>query len=490
MFVIDSQIKKQMPIEVIQFVNQQFDSYHEDFIIEKLQFDTRKLIKGDFFIALKDQRDGHEFILDAYEKGAKGIIIELKKKEEVYDRLKNQNLQQELWIILTPDNLEFLKKSATIKRSNFKGKTISVLGSNGKTTTKDFLFQMLGFFNKKVYATPGNWNNHIGLPITLFNAPLDLELLILEMGMNRHKEIQDLAKIAQPDIALITSIGREHMEFFKDQEDVAKAELEVLEGLKENSHFYYPLNAPLKDYVQNYCKENNLFLNFFDLKDQNLEEWIEPNIKKNIALLKKNQIFWKDFVLENPRVLHLGMLSNFFLAFLVCYHMYLQNATRQEIYEFLEYTKNISILSKQRFEFFKFENTLIIDDSYNANPDSFLMAIKSLRNLFPNEKLGCFAGYMAELGHYSKEGHKEVGKALRENSIDLLGICGKEEVKNILKGYQNESVPYFSNSELLAKNLRNQNLSLLMKNYKAILIKGSRSSKMEEITKIFWNSHV
>lgn len=493
MFLLDKEVKNKLNLEIIYFKEKKFFSFHEDLIINSLNFDTRKIqANQDFFIALKDKRDGHEFILDAYQKKALGVIIEVSKKEEILNQLK-ENLEREFYIVITKNNLDFLQNLAKIQRERLNAKVIAVLGSNGKTTTKDFLFQKLKYFEEKIISTPGNWNNQIGLPITILNSPLDTKLFVLELGMNHPGEIELLTKICQPDIAVITSIGREHMEFFNDLIEVAKAELEVISELKKNSYLFYPLNAPLQNYVQEQALMKNLNLILFNLslnQPDFYENFINSNIKKNIGFLKRQTIFWKEFQIKNSSIYHLGMLSNFFLSFLVSYELFLKNLQKAEILDFIEFIKNIKIISKQRFEVFHYFDTLIVDDTYNANPDSFIVAIQSLRSLFPEERLGCFAGYMAELGHYSKEGHKIVGEALKSYSIDLLGICGKQEVLYILDGYKDYSVPYFENSELLANSIINQNLTFNFKNYKGILIKGSRSTKMEEVTKIFRNSYV
>lgn len=493
MFLLNQEVKNNLNIEIFHLKEKNFFSFNQDLSINSFNFDTRKIqADQDFFIALKDKRDGHEFVLDAYQKGALGVIIEDSKKKEILELLK-ENFQREFFIIITKNNVDFLQNIARIQRDRLKAKVIAVLGSNGKTTTKDFLYLSLKYFEEKIISTPGNWNNQIGLPITILNSPLNTKLFVLELGMNHPGEIELLAKICQPDLAVITSIGREHMEFFKDLNEVAKTELEVLSELKENSYLFYPMNAPLQNYVieQARIKNLNLILFYLSLKQSDLyEEFINSNIKKNIGFLKKQTIFWKEFQIENSNIYHLGMLSNFFLSFLVSYELFLDNLQKSEILDFINFIKNIKIISKQRFEVFPYYDTLIIDDTYNANPDSFIAAIQSLRSLFPEERLGCFAGYMAELGHYSKEGHRIVGEALKNYSIELLGICGKQDVLYILDGYQDYAVPYFETSELLANNIINQNLTFNFNNYKGILIKGSRSTKMEEITKVFRNSYV
>lgn len=485
MFLLDKNYQKKEGIEIYQYnpPSKTFEIFNKDLSIYQFHFDTRKIKEKDYFIALKSERDGHDFILDAIHKGSDGIVIETSKKDIVFNKILTSDIDKKINVILTKNTYEFLHHSAIYQRERFNGKVIAVLGSNGKTSTKDFLYHALKEIEEHTFATTGNWNNHIGVPMVLLNMPETTKILVLELGMNHPEEIHTLSNIAKPDIAIITSIGREHMEFFQSLEDVARAELEVIYHLNNNHTLYYPLNAPLQDYVQDISNQRGFKVIFFQL--------LENNTKINhqnteTGILHQNTIHWKNYTIENKNLQHLGLYSNLFLTLVVLHNHFFHTLTREKINQVLETLCRIKPVAKQRFEIININGITIIDDSYNANPDSFITAIESIKKLFPeNTIVGCIAGHMAELGSYSEKGHFLVGDYLAKTNIELIGVCGKSDVLNLIKGYKvsksksNSGIPYFENSEVLANNL--EKLILPIK-YNVILIKGSRSAYMEKIT--------
>ncbi|GIX41127.1 MAG: UDP-N-acetylmuramoyl-tripeptide--D-alanyl-D-alanine ligase [Leptospiraceae bacterium] len=441
-----------------------------------------------FCIALQGNRDGHNFILDAYKNGAKGFIVERSKKEKIINELITVKPEKKVYLILTDNTLNFLQNAAKYQRKQFKGAVIGVLGSNGKTSTKDFLYQSIKLIENETYATSGNWNNHIGLPLVLLNMPENTKILILELGMNHPGEIELLSNISRPDIAIITSIGREHMEFFSSLEEVAKAELEVLKYFDSHNTLYYPYNAPLQEWIKEQTLLKEFQTNFFYLIYNNnteIKSIQNSKIQYYFGKLNQDEIHWKHYKIKNQNLKHIGLYNNLFLTLLVLHNHFFESLDPDFKHSILKELSNLKPISKQRFEFIKVNNVIIIDDSYNANPDSFISAIDSIKHLFSkNFKIGCFAGHMAELGHYSKEGHLLIGEYLAKNHIDLIAVCGNPDVQYMIEGYKkfysNIDIPYFENSEILANNLLDLNLPL--NQYQIILIKGSRSAKMELIT--------
>jgi len=463
--------------------SQKFIEIHKEISIPSIHFDSRKIQNQDYFIALEGSRDGHDFIIDAYRNGANGFIIKSAKKEKIFSEIRNIEPEKDLYIILTQDPLQFLQNAANDQRKRFKGIVIGVLGSNGKTSTKDFLYQSLRIIEPNTYATTGNWNNHIGLPLVLLNMPSSTKILVLELGMNHPQEIDLLGQISKPDIALITSIGREHMEFFNSIEDVAKAELEILDHLNHQSTFYYPFNAPLKDYVMQKQKEIGFKSCFFQLNYKN--EFINKFNNIFLGKLNQTQIDWNEYKINNTELKHIGLYNNLFLTLLVLHNHFFPNIKKSQLDSILQNLSTIKPLAKQRFEFYHIKNTIIIDDSYNANPDSFISAIDSVINLFGKDhSIACFAGHMAELGNFSYSGHVEVGEYMAKNNIELLAVCGNSDAKFYIEGYQKIrgkiDVPYFENSEILAKKINE--LIVPINRDSIFLIKGSRSAKMEIVT--------
>lgn len=484
MFIIDKNFQHQQNIEIYEFNPEKklFKIIDGELKILHFQFDSRKINQNEYFIALKGERDGHEFILDAIDKGSDGIIVEKSKKDLVFDKILMFNVLKKIHIIFTENTYEFLYHSAIYQRKRFNGKVIAILGSNGKTSTKDFLFQALNVIEEYTFATIGNWNNHIGVPMILLNMPEKTKILILELGMNHPGEIFTLGEIAKPDIAVITSIGREHMEFFSSVEEVAKAELEIIHHLSENHTIYYPLNAPLKEYLKEISLKRGFKVILFELTENHVREKNQNVIN---GTLYEHTIYWNGYKIKNSFLKHIGLYSNLFLTLVILHNHFFQALEKETIQKVLYTLSNLKPNVKQRFEIHNINDITIIDDSYNANPDSFIAAIESIKKLFPkNIKPACIAGHMAELGEYSEIGHFLVGESLANNDIDLISVCGNLDVLAMIKGYKtiktNVNIPYYENSEVLARNLHELILPI---KHNVILIKGSRSANMEKITK-------
>ncbi|MEI7669273.1 MAG: UDP-N-acetylmuramoyl-tripeptide--D-alanyl-D-alanine ligase, partial [Pseudomonadota bacterium] len=188
--------------------------------INSVSIDSRTIIEGALFIALKgDNFDGADYVNDAIAKGAVAVITSSKKRG-------NKE-------ILVDDTYQALLDIANFARKRTSAKIIGVTGSVGKTGTKDAIKTALKA-SGKVYATKGNLNNHIGLPLSLANMPRDTDFGVFELGMNHAGEISFLTKIAQPDIAIITTVEAVHLEFFKDVAGIADAKAEIMEGLSKN----------------------------------------------------------------------------------------------------------------------------------------------------------------------------------------------------------------------------------------------------------------
>jgi UDP-N-acetylmuramoyl-tripeptide--D-alanyl-D-alanine ligase len=188
-------------------------------------FDSREVKKGTVFIALTTgARDGNNFAKIAFQQGAEFLIL---------SREPEFSISKESYMVV-PDTLSFITNLARLKFSKMKQsgvKTISLTGSIGKTTAKDFIIYLLKQANKKVFGTEGNFNNHIGLPITILNAPFDLDFLVLEMGMNAPKEISNLVKIADTDLRIITNVSPAHIGNFEEGfYGIFKAKKEILEN--------------------------------------------------------------------------------------------------------------------------------------------------------------------------------------------------------------------------------------------------------------------
>ena len=201
--------------------------------ITGVKFDSRQVQAGDLFLALVAENDGHDYVEAALANGASAVLV-----DDAHD------IKPEWPAIIVPDTLVGLQQLGAWHRAQVAPKVIAVTGSNGKTTTKDMIAAVVSAqFN--TYKTPENFNNEIGVPLTLLQMPATTEVLVIELGMDRPGQISALSKLVQPDVAIITMIGEAHIEFFKTRDRIADAKLEIVDGLANDGVLIIPINEPL-----------------------------------------------------------------------------------------------------------------------------------------------------------------------------------------------------------------------------------------------------
>ena len=435
----------------------------EKYFINSISTDTRSLKKDDLFIALKGKNfNGHDFIRNAEELGAKGIVVS--------EDIKNvKDLKFEI-IIKVNDTLQSLKSIARYYLSKFKNlKIVGVTGSNGKTTTKDIIAHILGKENK-VLKAKGSFNNSIGIPLTVFELNSSHNVLVLEYGTNFIGEIKELVEIASPDISVITNIGRTHLEFFKNERNVLREKMDLINGMKEDKtviiniddkYLVTILNSIKEKKILTYGIKNNADINAVDIYDLGERGFkfilriLDKNVEVNFPLLGMHNIY--------------NALAGVSVGFTLGVDI---NIIKEALEDF-------KIDSPHRLEKFKIEDILIIDDSYNANPESVREAIRVLSDISGKRKI-IVLGDMLELGDKEVEFHKEVGVLVKNYNIDILITLG-ELSENINlgaleSGMSDKNMYHFDNKEGIVNLLKN-----LLKKGDAVLIKGSRKMKMEEI---------
>jgi UDP-N-acetylmuramoyl-tripeptide--D-alanyl-D-alanine ligase len=435
----------------------------EKYFINSISTDTRSLKKDDLFIALKGKNfNGHDFIRNAEELGAKGIVVS--------EDIKNvKDLKFEI-IIKVNDTLQSLKSIARYYLSKFKNlKIVGVTGSNGKTTTKDIIAHILGKENK-VLKAKGSFNNSIGIPLTVFELNSSHNVLVLEYGTNFIGEIKELVEIASPDISVITNIGRTHLEFFKNERNVLREKMDLINGMKEDKtviiniddkYLVTILNSIKGKKILTYGIKNNADINAVDIYDLGERGFkfilriLDKNVEVNFPLLGMHNIY--------------NALAGVSVGFTLGVDI---NVIKEALEDF-------KIDSPHRLEKFKIEDILIIDDSYNANPESVREAIRVLSDISGKRKI-IVLGDMLELGDKEVEFHKEVGVLVKNYNIDILITLG-ELSENINlgaleSGMSDKNMYHFDNKEGIVNLLKN-----LLKKGDAVLIKGSRKMKMEEI---------
>tara|TARA_B110000240_G_scaffold151729_1_gene168131 strand:+ start:243 stop:1529 length:1287 start_codon:yes stop_codon:yes gene_type:complete len=414
-----------------------------------ISINSKKIKKDDIFIAIKGLNfDGHDYINEAFKNGAIAAIISDEEKIS-----KNT--------ILVNDTKKSLADISSLFLMKFKPFVIGITGSNGKTTTKELIKSILdsNYGTNKILATQANYNNDIGLPLTIFNLNSEHSHIVLEMGMNHPKEISYLANIAPPNFAVITNIGEAHIENFKNREAIANEKKDILRNLKAEGTAILPKDSEFFNFLVKDLK-NVKVLSFGMSKD--------ADISCELLDHKKILIKTPKYDLEiKSKLLGHNNISNI-LAAVTCAYQLKINPTKIK-----EGIENITpIPSRLELKEGK-KRAAIIDDTYNANPSSFLSAIEVL-NEFPGKKI-LVIGDMAELGENSRIYHQELSRSIKETKIDITLGLGKYTKEIITLLGRNNS--WFRSKDDLVKHLY-----ACMKG-STILVKGSRSMKMEEIVK-------
>ena len=414
-----------------------------------ISINSKKIKKDDIFIAIKGLNfDGHDYINEAFKNGAIAAIISDEEKIS-----KNT--------ILVNDTKKSLADIASLILMKFKPFVIGITGSNGKTTTKELIKSILdsNYGTNKILATQANYNNDIGLPLTIFNLNSEHSHIVLEMGMNHPKEISYLANIAPPNFAVITNIGEAHIENFKNREAIANEKKDILRNLKAEGIAILPKDSEFFNFLVKDLK-NVKVLSFGMRKDADISCEL-LNHKKILIKTPKYDLEIKSKLLGHNNI------SNI-LAAVTCAYQLKINPTKIK-----EGIENITpIPSRLELKEGK-KRAAIIDDTYNANPSSFLSAIEVL-NEFPGKKI-LVIGDMAELGKNSRIYHQELSRSIKETKIDITLGLGKYTKEIITLLGRNNT--WFRSKDDLVKHLYS-----CMKG-STILVKGSRSMKMEEIVK-------
>ena len=425
--------------------------------VSSVSIDTRTLKKGDLFFALRGTKyDAHEFLEQAVEKGASGLVV---SKDDL-------SLKSSVPIIKVSDTLKALAKLAAYNRKENDVFIIGVTGSNGKTTTKDLIYAVL----KKKYSVlknKGNFNNEIGLPLTLLELNESHDYAVLEMGMRGFKQIDALCKIADINAGVITSIGTAHLELLGSIDNIALAKGEILENVPQNGFALIPADklamlrpARCRGELYTFGVEVNADYCATDIKAKNgLMEFIAHTpygkAKMSLPLLGRHNV--ANAIAAVAVALKLGF----------------------ELEEIKEALLDVEV-SPMRLQIIKNKKFIIINDAYNANPDSVKAAIDVLLELGDGRRKVAVLGDMLELGEKEQEMHYEVGEYLK--NIDVLLTVGRlaEHIAFGAKcaGLTKDNIYCCKdNMSAVAK------LKEILQLNDMVLVKGSRGMHMEYIVK-------
>ncbi len=434
----------------------------------KFAYDTREIEEGDTYIRVDNKKiEGEQYWQIAFKSGAKIAIIH---EDLIEDTNILKNWPQKI-LITVKNPLLALQQIATYKRELY-GKDfpiIAITGSVGKTSTKDMVASVVKQ-KYKTLKTKGNYNNHIGVPITILSLK-DEEAAVIEMGMNHFNEIRELTKIAKPKLSIITNIGTSHIGNLGSRENILKAKLEILEGMDQKEIIINNDNDLLSNWLKQQ-KENEIKIHTFGIENPSDVTAEDIELKENSSKFTCN--IKGEKIQINVPVGGIHFIYNALCAALVGEIL---NIPLENIKKGIETFE----LTKKRNEIIELKNgAKIINDAYNASLESMQVSIKNLES-YKNHRKIAVLGDMFELGEFSEKLHRQVGKQIAQSTIDIL-LCSGENSKYIIEEAKKQNsnqkeIKYFETKEQIIEYLK-QNI----KEEDIILIKASNGMKFTEIS--------
>ncbi len=440
-------------------------------LINKICINSKLVKKEDLFIPLKGKNfDGHEFVSDAFKKGASLAL----SNKYGYKKFNLKKFKKK--IILVKDPLISLHKFASYSRNRSKGKFLAITGSVGKTSVKEAISFILKKKNKIQYSEK-NFNNLIGMPLNLANFNKNSDINILELGMNKKGEIKKLSKICKPDICLITKITNAHIGNFKSIRDIVLAKSEIFFGVNQFSTAIINYSDPFYDLLKKQAKLSGIknivsfgknkecdvrLLKYKNDTENSYKIFFDVLGKKINFRLKNLGEHWIENSLSIAAVINvLGKDLKFYM-------------NRMSHFKALEGRGKIIKISQKNKKF------VFIDDTYNSSPESLKSSIKFLNHIGKNRRKICVIGDMFELGKFSKKLHLSFKKILKDNKISSVYTIG-DKMKILFMNLPKEmQTKHSKNLDELYLNLK-ENIN----NNDIILFKGSRAIKLDQLINKF-----
>ena len=419
--------------------------------------DTRTISPGELFIALQGNTfDGHHFLNDACINGASMVIIS--------ERSSFKAVPRTVSVILVKNTQTALEALAHFYRMKFDIPVVAVTGSNGKTTTKNMIAALVAS-KLNVCATQKNFNNEIGLSLTLLSMTPETEACVVEMGMRGLGQIAELCRIAAPTIGVVTNVGTSHIGILGSQENIAKAKGELIESLpdkgiailNEDDPYVIKMGDTFSGNIIGYGVNGNYTVHGSRIQYEN-------NCTKYVCTC-----FDEAFKVK-LNMLGIHNVYNALAAFAVGITLGIDSQKSAD-------ALSNYVPAGMRQKSVTVGGITSIEDCYNASPDSMNAAIKTLANTKANKKIAVL-GDMLELGDYSKKAHYEVGQAVADNKIDFLLAFGND-AKYIVDGAKENGMKnafYFNNKEELSNKLFE-----LANKGDAVIFKASRGMKLEDV---------
>ena len=430
----------------------------ENVVLRNAEFDSRLIESGDLFVPLKGARDGHDFIPTAFAQGAAATLSERPVAEGAY--------------ILVDDVLTAFQRLAQYYLEKMQVDVLAVTGSNGKTTTKDMLAQLLAT-TYKTYKTQGNYNNEIGLPYTVLHMPEGTEKLVLEMGQDHLGDIHLLSKLAKPKTGIVTLVGEAHLEFFGSRAEIAQGKMQIADGLRKDGLLIVPADKIINEFLPADCKlvrfgpDADIFLT-------RLEE-------------RKDSLSFECNFLEQRIDLPVTGKYNATNAMIAAYAALQEGVSEAAIAQALSELE----LTRNRTEWKKAGNGAdILSDVYNANPTAMRLILETFSTIPANpggRKLVVLAD-MKELGADSKSMHGSMITSLNPEIVTDLFLYGQD--MEALYDYAKEIYPpgkvhyFIKNDEKDQFEQLTQAVRESLTPTDQILLKGSNSMNLAKLVEV------
>ncbi len=432
-------------------------------IINDISINSKKVKKNDIFFAIKGKRiDGNKFVYEALKKKSSlAIVNKLNRNYPLSKQVKVKN------------SLSFLTKCSSIFRKNINAKIISITGSCGKTTLKE----MIGLALKKISKTtfsPKSFNNKFGVPLSLFNLKQDDKFGVFEIGMDRKGEINNLSKIINPDVGIITNISYAHSKNFKNINQIANAKGEIMNNIRRNGTIVLNMDDSFYDYHKNVALKKKLKVITFGIKNKSATT-------KLIKIKKINNKFELFIDIDNVSVSFYSQnknTSNLYniLATLASINLYVDiKNLKKNIFLNFKTPKGRGDISKIKL---KNKKIFLVDETYNSNPLSLKTAIENFDKIEPkNSNKYLVLGDMLELGKHSRKQHKLISKVVNKTKIKKVYVIGKH-IKETFKNLKRDKKAKILINNHAIMDVINNKLS----DNDYLMIKGSNSTGLHFIT--------
>ncbi len=422
-----------------------------DLLYQGVSIDSREGCRERLFVALRgDRHDGHDYVEEAWRKGSPMALVAK---------------AMETPSIVVADTLEAFQGLASFLLDRWSPTVVAVTGSSGKTTTKEMVAALLER-HFRVHRTVGNYNNLVGLPYTVANMSPHAQVAVLEMGTNAPGEIARLASIARPHIGVITNIGRAHLGPLGGIEGVRRAKAELLEGIRRDGVLVYNADDPsCRQLAASFPRVCSFGLEGGDVRGQSLRvEERDGRWWTLFTVQVEDEV--QEMAIPMPGIHH---VYNAVAAVAVAWKMGL---TLEDMARALEDFQG----PKRRMTLRRWQGILILDDAYNANPDSTWWALKTLVSLPARRRLALL-GSMLELGDEAPYWHRWVGREAVALGMDWVGTLG-EEAREVARGVMEAGgvAQTFTSHEEAARFLET-----MLKEGDSLLVKGSRGMAMEKV---------